>query len=121
MKFEIAGPISKPIAPPIKIVANGTNMISTFVFPVISFPISIPIKLAINAPIGSPGPVNTMLPFTNTLPANILLANAPIKPAIPAEIVTNGDALYFTATPTPIPAPVNTLQTFPIKISIFPI
>ena len=62
-----------------------------------------------------------MLPSTNTLPAIILLAKAPIRPAIPAETVTNGDALYFTATPTPIPAPVSEAHIFPIRINIVPI
>jgi len=80
----------------------------------------IPIKLAINAPSGSPGPFKIIVPSTKTEPCNILLAKAPINPAIAAEIVTKGVSLYFTATPTPIPAPVKLAAIFPITTIKFP-
>lgn len=106
---------------PVNIVASGTRIISTFVFPVINFPISIPIKLTINAPIGSPGPLSTISPPVKTVPAKILLAKLPIVPAIAEDTVTYGLALYLLATPIPIPAPVKLAAILPIVISIPPI
>jgi hypothetical protein len=56
--FDIVGPTSNPIVPPINIVTNGITIMSILVFPVKNLPISIPIIEAINAPKGSPGPFN---------------------------------------------------------------
>ena len=120
IKFEIGGPTNNPTAPPIIIVKIGTKIISNLVLPCIHLPQIIPIKLAINAPSGSPGPFKIIVPSTKTEPCNILLAKAPITPAIAAEIVTKGVSLYFTATPTPIPAPVKLAAIFPITTIKFP-
>ena len=46
-----------------------------------------PTRAAINAPRGSPGPAYTIAPSTSTLPARILLANAPIIPQVAADIL----------------------------------
>ena len=58
---------------------------STFVFPVILFPISAPIRAATNAPIGSPIPI-VATPSTNfTVPA-------PIAPVTSEAKITRGPA-----------------------------
>ena len=85
--------------------ANGVTIISTFVFPDTSLPISIATYAATNAPSGSPGfpSANADIEFT--------VGNAPIMPETAAAIVTRGLEPSLTATPTPMPAPVSVLAT----------
>ena len=94
INFDIDGPISNPAADPLRIVISGVMIISIFVFPLITCPISIPIKAAINAPRGSPGPASNMAPVSViTVPYNILDENPPITLATAADIVTRGLSL----------------------------
>ena len=44
INLEIEGPINNPAADPLSIVISGVMIISIFVFPLITCPISIPIK-----------------------------------------------------------------------------
>ena len=86
---------------------------------------------ATNAPSGSPGPtkstalLNSMpessVPLTSTVPASILLANAPHMPAVAADTCTSGLASSLFAVPIPIPAPVMALASLPIMNKYVPI
>ena len=102
---DIGGPITYPTAAPDAIHANGVTIMSTFVFPDTSLPISIATYAATNAPSGSPGfpSANADIEFT--------VGNAPIMPETAAAIVTRGLEPSLTATPTPMPAPVSVLAT----------
>ena len=102
---EIGGPITYPTRAPEQIDTNGVTMISTLVLLDTSLPSSIATRAATNAPNGSPG-----LPSANAV-IELTVGKAPIIPATAADIVTSGDAANLTATPTPIPAPVNVLAT----------
>ena len=91
INFDIDGPISNPAADPLRIVISGVMIISIFVFPLITCPISIPINAAINAPRGSPGPTSNTEPVSVSIwPDNILVAKPPIMLATAADMVTRG-------------------------------
>ena len=80
VKLASVGPTKIAIKLPETIVTTGVNKISNFVLPDTNLPTYTPITAAINAPIGSPGPANTILPSTISVPANILVAYAPTIP-----------------------------------------
>ena len=92
---------------------RGVTIISSFVLPETKPPISIATYAAINAPRGSPG-----APILKASVAR--LGNAPTIPATAAEMVVSGEDLSFTATPTPIPAPVTVFATLPIAAKQLP-